>query len=304
MTGQGISDFLFLLSHNFLISNETTDRRPSEVIVVVRVISFLNRISYNELRSCWNFEIIYKFYTRIAQQVKIVRHLMWTDRRFLCRFWCDLRIEFDVQRFNFSDLVKGARIINSCKWMKAGRAKQASFLISLTTFHISMHLRRSLMPISIYIGIDICKVKNRVSTVEIQAAETSSDSGCLVHKKTFVSASSWSQINSDTHLIRPSFRINLKMCVAQLKKLAGGNKCALHVIDQYSNKNLTLSDLFWSFLKYFFHCFGRCCSLFSILTCIVQSSTFLFHIQEIYRIYHFPRQHSLENKLCNVIKRS
>ena len=82
--------FLFLLSLNLLISNDTTDRRPSEVIVAVRVISFLNRISYNELRSCWNFEIIYKVYTRIAQRVEIVwspislKVLMWSSDRIWC----------------------------------------------------------------------------------------------------------------------------------------------------------------------------------------------------------------------------
>ena len=144
-----------------------------------------------------------------------------------------------------------------------------------------MHLRRSLIPISIYIRTNICKVKNRVyCNDEMHCWNTSSrDSKCfcvLSTQKAFVSASSWSQINSDTRLIRPSFRINLIICKAQMKKLAGGNKCALRVIDQSSNKNLTLSNLFWSFLKYFFHCFGRCCSLFSILTCIVQSNAFLF----------------------------
>ena len=82
--------FLFLLSHNLLISNDTTDRHPLEVIVVVWVISFLNRISSNELRSCWNFEIIYKVYKRIAQRVEIVwspislKVLMWS----LDRIWC------------------------------------------------------------------------------------------------------------------------------------------------------------------------------------------------------------------------
>ena len=82
--------FLFLLSHNLLISNDTTDRRLSEVIVVVRVISFLNRISHNELRSCWNFEIIYKDYSRIAQRVEIVwapiflKVLMWSSDPIWC----------------------------------------------------------------------------------------------------------------------------------------------------------------------------------------------------------------------------
>ena len=96
---KGAVIFWLLLSHNVLISNDTAEHSASEVIVVVRVISFLNKISYKELRSCWNFEIIYK--------VEIVRHLMWTDFRFLWRFWCDLQIEYDVQRFNFTDSVKG-----------------------------------------------------------------------------------------------------------------------------------------------------------------------------------------------------
>ena len=75
--------FWLLLSYKLPISNDITERRPSKVIVVVHVISFsfLKRISYNELRSCWSFEIIYKVYTRIAQRVEIVWYLTLSRRR-------------------------------------------------------------------------------------------------------------------------------------------------------------------------------------------------------------------------------
>ena len=43
--------FWLQLSHNLLILNDTTEHHASEVIAVVRVISFLNRISYDELRA-------------------------------------------------------------------------------------------------------------------------------------------------------------------------------------------------------------------------------------------------------------
>ena len=99
--------FWLQLSHNLLILNDTTENCASEVIAVVRMISFFNRISY-ELRA-GIFEIIHKVYSRIVQRVEIIRHLLWTDLRFLLRFWCDLQIEYDVQRFNFTDSAKGAR---------------------------------------------------------------------------------------------------------------------------------------------------------------------------------------------------
>ena len=59
-----------------------------------------------------------------------------------------------------------------------------------------MHPRRSLVPILIYIGIDTCIAKYSAYiaisefTVEIQAVETPSAAARLVHKITFVSASS------------------------------------------------------------------------------------------------------------------
>ena len=46
---KGAVIFLLLLSHNLLILNDTTEHHASEVIAVFRVISFLNRISYDEL---------------------------------------------------------------------------------------------------------------------------------------------------------------------------------------------------------------------------------------------------------------
>ena len=171
--------------------------------------------------------------------------------------------------------------------MKARRAKKISFLISLTTLHISIHLCRSLIPISIYIGIDICKVKNRVyCNIGIHCWNTSSRTPkcfwVLSTQKTFVSASSWSQINSDTHSIRPSFRLNLKICEAQLKKLAGGNKWALRVgCDQSSNKNLTFSDLFWSFSSISSIALAAAGPFFQSWLASYNRMLFFFHVQEI-----------------------
>lgn len=53
-------------------------------------------------------------------------------------------------------------------------------------------------------------------------------------------------------------------------KWAQGVEC-----DQSSSRNLTSSDLLWSFLKYIFHCFCCFCSLFLIRTRIVTSDAFL-----------------------------
>ena len=211
--------FWLLLSHNLLISNDTTEHCASEVIAVVRVISFWNRISYNELQSCRNFEIIHKVNTRSAPLL----HLMWTDLRFLWRFWCDLQIEYNVQRFNFIHSVKGARIINSCEHIKTKSAKQSSFLISLTAFHISMQLRRS---------------KKRCWN------PSSWDTKCfcvLSAQRNFCISLLLNKTNSDTHSIRSSFILNLKICEAQLKELSGGNKWALR--DEYGQSSNKKFDI-------------------------------------------------------------
>ena len=132
----------------------------------------------------------------------------------------------DFRRLNFTDSVKATGVMISCNYFlltNEGQEVLNKPLLWSCLFFISVHRRRSI-GIIIYKGKCSAYIAIFESTVEIQGGDTSSASACLVHKNTFVSASSWSQTNSDIQLIKSFFRLNLKSFEPQFKKQNSGRR--------------------------------------------------------------------------------